>query len=46
MNLTSAISTEDLVSKLFVPYSEKQAQLESLANQSLSNGIDLYQKKD
>jgi len=46
MGLTSAISAEDLVFKLFVPYSEKQAQLESLANRSLSNGIDLYQKKD
>ena len=45
MDLTGAVA-EDLIFKIFVPYSEKQAQLESLANQALSSGIDLYQKKD
>ena len=46
MDLTGAISTEDLAYRLFVPYSEKQAQLETLANTALSNGIDLYRKED
>ncbi len=46
MDISSAISAEDIASRLFVPYSEKQAQLESLANTALSSGIDLYQKKD
>ena len=46
MDLTSVISAEDLAFKLFVPYSDKQVQLESLANNALSSGIDLYQKKD
>ncbi len=46
MDISSITSAEDLAFKIFVPYSEKQAQLESLANSALLNGIDLYQKKD
>jgi len=46
MDISTAVSAEDLAFKLFVPYSEKQAQLESLANNALASGIDLYQKKD
>lgn len=46
MELSSTINADGLAYKLFIPHSEKQAQLESLANQSLSSGIDLYMKKD
>ncbi len=46
MELTNNFNMAAFAAQLFVPYSAKQAQLESLANNSLANGIDLYQNKD
>jgi tetratricopeptide (TPR) repeat protein len=46
MDMTSGIISAELANSLFITSSEKQAQLESLANNALSTGIDLYQQQD
>ena len=44
-NLFTSITNQNLASRLFMPVSQKYAQLETISNQALSNGIDFYQKE-